>query len=481
MEPGHTDLDTRRTPRTRSSATKSTDPDPNTLPQRHTHKRLHSIPTQGIPETPNRPTSPPEPPPSTTRPASKRVRTNPPQDPTTRSLDNYEVSPPPEPPIPPTANNNNTSENARSADATNTLLARIQANAAKAKDQPSQPTPTLVSPANPAYTPHPDNGFPVVHGRNSTFIFDNMDYDQQVAWLTLPDPHVFIQPLHHGYYPPEIAQEIVGLIKETIETIFDCPAVKVTAPIATSPPHSLDRAPFTYLIRNIPSSVVDSLLKQRCWATQKIAFIVHSPDPQVPSYLGGIQGLNVDTDDLPNIPQLVTAAFSQEHIHTILAEISESNPTLSGFSPEERAKQVIQTLQIDLLHIRSSGGPLRPIVNLYMTSPSDKDDDWSRLLQAVASMTYKHAFMGSGTYYPGWLCSICHSIDHPAGLCKFPHTPGWINATPIPPLLRYRTQHEYSAVPAQGTMSGRRGGMNNRGRSATARGMPASRRYDQTN
>jgi hypothetical protein len=305
-----------------------------------------------------------------------------------------------------------------------------------------------------------------------------MDYDQQLAWLTLDSPHVFVQPLGHGYYPPHIAQEIVGLIKDAVEVIFTCSGVKVTSPTAASPPQGLDRAPYTHLIRNISPAIAAALVKQRCWATQKIAFLVYPAVPQMPTYLGAIQGLNVDADDIPDIFKLVSTTFSQDPIYSILADISASHSTLAALQPDERVKQITSSLQIDIFHVRSSGGSPRPIVNLYIDPPSDKDDNWSRLLQIVSTTTYKDAFMGSGTYHAGWSCGICHSVDHPSGLCKFPSLPHWINASPIPPLLQFREQYERPYTSTHDPTPNRRGGRNPHGRGSAPRG---STRYGLSN
>jgi hypothetical protein len=181
--------------------------------------------------------------------------------------------------------------------ATNAFLARLQAKAAKV----TEPIPELQLPVTPTnttvYTSCPADGFPPIYGRNSTFHFDNISYQQVVNWLSLSGPKVFVQPLTHGYYPPPIAQEIVGVLKDVIGDILGCTNIKVTAPIASSVPVALDHAPYTYLVRNISTDDVAKLVQQCCWATDRIGFVVYTAEAIVPSYLGAIQGLNVTDDD----------------------------------------------------------------------------------------------------------------------------------------------------------------------------------------
>jgi hypothetical protein len=155
-------------------------------------------------------------------------------------------SPPPENPITPA-----TLPSELAISSTNAFIARLEAKAAKAAEPIPAALLTLMSDNTAMFTPHPEGGFPPVQGRNSTFPFDNINHQQLVDWLKLPGPRVFAQPLAHRYYPPHIAQEIVGVLKDVIGDILGHTNVKITAPIATLPPANLDHAPYTYLIRNI--------------------------------------------------------------------------------------------------------------------------------------------------------------------------------------------------------------------------------------
>lgn len=95
------------------------------------------------------------------------------------------------------------------------LLVRAAKNAKKAAQAPLLPPPP--KPPRPEndpllFSPTPADGFPRVHGHTSTRIFDNLEHNQMSAWLSLEDPHVFVQPLLHGYYPAQVAPEMLHLI-----------------------------------------------------------------------------------------------------------------------------------------------------------------------------------------------------------------------------------------------------------------------------
>jgi hypothetical protein len=240
--------------------------------------------------------------------------------------------------------------------ATNAFLARLQAKAAKVAEPVLEPQLLAMSTNTIMYTPRPVAGFPPVYGWNSTFHFDNISYQQIVDWLNLPGPNVFVQPLAHGYYPPPIAQEIVGVLTGAIGDILRCANIKITAPIASLVPTALDHPPYTYLVRNISAEDVAKLVQQHCWATSQIGFIVHTAEAIAPSYLGAIQGLNITEDDTVDLHGLVSWTFYDSDVTSIITETAADAGAETDFDPVERAQEIISTLRIAIIHICSPGG-----------------------------------------------------------------------------------------------------------------------------
>jgi hypothetical protein len=347
--------------------------------------------------------------------------------------------------------------------ATDAFLARLKAKV-EATDKSHVPTTPIMPTATIQYTPKPEGGFPVVYGRNSTHAFDNIDLVQITDWMNLPGPRVFIQPLSHGFYPPAIAQEIVGVLQSTVKDIFACEKVKVTAPMASSAPTNVDHAPYTYLMRNIPAEVATTLINQQCWATEKIGFMVYTAEAIMPQYLGAVEGLNAtDDEDVGVIRDLIARTLYDSEVGPIIAEISEHDPSLAYLEAPERAATVMKTLRIRMINIRAQGGTLRPIANIYINCPFESDTDWTRLVEAVAQTKFKHSLLGTGTIHRGWMCTICHGADHPSGLCPFPSIPGWIKATPIAPIVEHRNRLNRQARDSAEARRGR-GGSNRPGR-----------------
>jgi hypothetical protein len=383
-----------------------------------------------------------------------------------RSLEDYNLSPPHSPPRDDSISRPAAADNLTEAEVkvTSDLLARLQAKDKVTKQPPAfQPSSSATAAAK--FTPVPDDGFPVVHGRNATHVFDNIALEQLTDWLTTTGPCIFVQPLSHGYYPPALAQEITGTLKSVIEDIFSCEGVKVTAPIPVTVPNSADYAPYTYFVRNLPDTVATELTKHRCWVTERIGFLAYTADAVSPSYLGAIDGFNAtDDDDVTAIRDLIHSTFYQTDVGLILAEISESHPDFNALDPPSRASKILSTLEVRIIKLSAQGGVLRTLANMYIKCPFEKDEDWSRLVEAVAKTEFRHSFLGSGTVRRGWTCTICHGADHPSGICPFPSVPGWINPKPISPIVDYRNRLNQSRRDANATQKGGRRGRGGAGR-----------------
>jgi hypothetical protein len=110
---------------------------------------------------------------------------------------------PPHTPVPPTITEKLADKDVAT---NNAVLAHLKAKAAKQKaariqkaPPPPPPDPVHSEDDSLLFTPTPTSKFPSVHGYTSTRIFDNLDHEQMSVWLMLESPHIFVQPLCHGY------------------------------------------------------------------------------------------------------------------------------------------------------------------------------------------------------------------------------------------------------------------------------------------
>jgi len=134
------------------------------------------------------------------------------------------------------------------------------------------------------------------------------------VWLTLESPHIFVQPLCHGYYPPNIAPEMVHLIHETIQLALGTTGIKVTVPSPNEAVTKLNKAPFTYLVRGMSVVEADRLVTKHCLASKTIGLLIYKAGIEALSYLGSIQGLTIDDhEDHESVLQMVAQTYFQGH------------------------------------------------------------------------------------------------------------------------------------------------------------------------
>jgi hypothetical protein len=318
----------------------------------------------------------------------------------------------------------------------NAVLAHLKAKAAKQKavriqkaPPPPPPDPIHSEDDSLLFTPTPASKFPPMHGYTSTRIFDNLNHEQMSVWLTLESPHIFVQPLCHGYYPLNIAPEMVHLIREAIQLALGTTGIKVTAPSPNEEVTKLNRAPFTYLVRGMSIAEADRLVAKHCLASKSVGLLIYKVGIEAP-YLGSIQGLTIDDqEDHESVLQMVAQTYFQGPVGAILAEISAPHPdSMTQPIDADRVQDILQTLEGRKLELSTSTGSKRACFNLYIQSPTKDNDDWAHLLQAVTSTIYKHALLGNGFHGPLWNCNTCHGVDHPSGLCPFPLLPRWFKA-----------------------------------------------------
>ena len=87
----------------------------------------------------------------------------------------------------------------------------------------------------------------------------------------------------------------------------------------------------------------------------------------------------------------------------------------------------LRSIWIECLDTKDSGDSSNLRYNIYANGTFiPKDDLWMKLCHYLASCPYFLYLQGKGTTEIAlYNCGICHSVDHPRGLCPFPKIEGW--------------------------------------------------------
>ena len=94
-------------------------------------------------------------------------------------------------------------------------------------------------------------------------------------------------------------------------------------------------------------------------------------------------------------------------------------------------KRLYSHHEIERLDIRKKEDIQTPKFNVYAESARISSDTiWSEVRHLLANHSYDTSMLGRATIkLTSYDCAICHSADHPRGLCAFPKVPGWNGPT----------------------------------------------------
>ena len=101
----------------------------------------------------------------------------------------------------------------------------------------------------------------------------------------------------------------------------------------------------------------------------------------------------------------------------ILQPISQDIQGNLVFGSGGLVDNAINSLIIDKLPIKMTGGKDAPIIHMYIQMGITSLVDWIHVKSAVEATQYKLSYNGEGVYISGYGCGICRGINHPGGLC----------------------------------------------------------------
>ena len=85
----------------------------------------------------------------------------------------------------------------------------------------------------------------------------------------------------------------------------------------------------------------------------------------------------------------------------------------------------IDSVTVEFLDYKVTGRIETPHFNVLAESPTASAHAWMVLQQFLTSITYPTPLYGTGITANLFLCTLCHLVSHPRGLCDFPNVPHW--------------------------------------------------------
>jgi hypothetical protein len=262
---------------------------------------------------------------------------------------------------------------------------------------------------------------PKVHYSHPTAALDFIDINKIVDWEKLPDGKLLAHPFGHEVKRVEHHQEIQANLFAAVVEITQSETVGVCSPGLCNP--SLD-TPTTFLIYNLSELHRQMLLKREVWSSTPFTFRVTTLDPISPDFLFGITKLTTQSDI--EVEKLVEKVWNSQSTTEFLQSITNTQPPEHKLETQKSLDNFIKSMRIEMMDTKKLGGAAAPTFNVFADGSLINDDGiWCNLRNFLASQPYALQFQdpgraGTNTHR----CTICHSIEHPRGLCKFPNVEG---------------------------------------------------------
>ncbi|TFY58488.1 hypothetical protein EVJ58_g6389 [Rhodofomes roseus] len=199
----------------------------------------------------------------------------------------------------------------------------------------------------------------------------------------------------------------------------------------------LNSDPVYLLVQGITTRQQIALLKKKYHVTKELQ--VHFTDLSLaPStWIGSFEKKDAfGTMTAEQILPYFRASFRREPLFSSTMETIERDKNLGhlskwGSTPSDVAFEItINSITVRVLPRRSTGGGNDPIVQLYCVSPTFHPRDWIIWRDCAREQPFSTEHGAKAALIRTIVkCKLCHSADHPTGLCDLPSVPGWNGPT----------------------------------------------------
>ena len=214
-------------------------------------------------------------------------------------------------------------------------------------------------------------------------------------------------------------------ILTAIGEIVDVENIGVSAPTPSKDTKKAKKIPISFPIYNITHKQAATLLKCSIWSSRVTTFRVAPFVNTCPSFFFTLRGYTTIT--AKDIFIIVKEVWDSEHTKSFISTLSNSAPATEKEQVTLEMVNLLDSLSIAHLNIKEVGNTLKPCFNVYTDSSNITYDKlWMQLRAFLTGQTYASAMEGQGIMEQvPYICTCCHGVDHPQGLCPLPGLMGW--------------------------------------------------------
>lgn len=276
-------------------------------------------------------------------------------------------------------------------------------------------------------TPRPINGYPHVQGDCPHHYYKNVAQDVFAAWMASKEPKCLAQVFGTSTNgDPGQISDISAYLRLGLEAVSGKTGFRVSPPIPENPAGEND-PPFYYLVTNPDPKTILALIKERIHSLENppITFECAAVDDSAPSLICALRGFS------STITEEAAKEIIDGHLRfgAIKRLVENQELTSYGFVDPARVfntvNSVMETLRVEVLPYKKAGGALSPLVIVHLYTTAESAEEWFEWRDAIASTSFTSLRDGTGTGTTPPLCTFCHGMGHPAGMCPFEELPNW--------------------------------------------------------
>ena len=201
-----------------------------------------------------------------------------------------------------------------------------------------------------------------------------------------------------------------------------------------------NQPPFSYLLWNVSENFRARALQAKYIATERGVLFFTPNHPEIPNFVTSVA--HFEEADPEELKQHIDDALNKRGLDQFLYAVIPSHPVLSRLPLEEAVRRIRDSLRIEIVRARQTGGAELLVAHIFLDPPTEDPTTWGYFRDLVESASFAHPLLGMEmAVFKEWRCKYCHSMLHPGGLCHLLTEPGWI----LPPSFQNAT----NAAPPQ--------------------------------
>jgi len=353
-----------------------------------------------------------------------------------------------------------------------------------------------------------------IHGWDTTKALENISATQVNKWNNAEGPKALIYKAHGGKFKKDSAEETIQLRKLIQDFLMTTKTPIIATPVPDNEKAKKEDPPFCALVRGLPQEHIDELVNkvshttylpppentptppQRFLSSAEITIFIIPYDPAPSSFVTTLKGfLFVDENDIQSetaVSQIVTSTIfsddgSSDLPNTIRRFVARNRDNIEDtiVNIDDALRFIRSSIRVKRLNLLKKDdidtglGKPSPVWNIYLFPPTTDQiaiREWRDIIRKTKFVTDVN---NAGRTVKLFNCTVCHSEDHPAGMCPYPAQPGWTAPPPIPNAIPPAVAT--TSNPVQHTNDARTTTRRGRGGQSNTRSRNASHRKSRVN